>query len=612
MSASQRATAYSRQSLIAGAGLALLAFAAYSNSFSGEFILDDQSSIVKNPSLARIWPPWAPLTSAAAGGTRGRPFANLTFALNHWVGGTAVGGYHAVNLAIHVLAGLALFGVMRRTLCRPVLAARFEAASGSLAFAVAALWLVHPLATESVTYLSQRTESLMGLCYLATLYCVVRGAESGAQHSGRWYALGVIACLLGMASKEVMITAPVVVFLYDRTFLAGSFGSAWKQRWRLYLGLASGWVLLGFLMMGVGTRGAGLGLGVGAGSYALCECRAIVGYLGLSVWPHPLVFDYGADLGPDGPAVAPYALIILALGICTLLALRYRPAVGFAMFWFLAILAPTSSFVPVALQPVAENRMYLPLAAVIALAATGAYALIGRWSLALLGGLALCLGWATHERNEDYRSAIRIWEDTVDKRPMNARARCNLGNALLGDGQFAAGTKQLEEALRISPDDPDANLDLGVALARAGRLADAVPRIQRALRSNPAMAEAHFNLGWLDAGMGRIPEAIEEYARAIALRPDYFDAHCNIADLLVKGGRYAEAIPHYEAALSVGPQEPELYFNLAYARIRTGFVADAIGDYRRALQLKPDFAEARRNLDLLERMTRENGGAGPR
>jgi tetratricopeptide (TPR) repeat protein len=452
----------------------------------------------------------------------------------------------------------------------------------------------------------------MGLCYLSTLYCVIRGAESEPPSGRRWYALGVIACLLGMASKEVMMTAPVVVFLYDRTFLAGSFASAWKQRWRLYLGLSSGWVLLGYLMIGVGTRGAGLGLGVGAGSYALCECRAIVRYLGLSVWPHPLVFDYGTDLGSTGPAAAPYALIVLAMGICTLLALRYRPAWGFAMFWFLAILAPTSSFVPVALQPVAENRMYLPLAAVIALAATGAYLLIGRWSAALFAAIALCLGWATHERNEDYRSAVLIWRDTVTKRPMNARAHCNLGNSLLSDGQVAVGTEQLEEALRITPDDPDANLDLGVAFGKAGRFADAVPRIQRALRFNPAMAEAYFNLGWLNASMGRVPEAIEQYAHAIDLRPDYFDAQCNIADLLIKGGRYAEAIPHFEAALTVGPQEPELYFNLAYARVRTGFVAEAIGDYKKALQLKPDYAEARRNLELLERMTRERGGAGAR
>jgi hypothetical protein len=167
MSASQRAAAYSRQSLIAGAGLALVA---HSNSFSGEFIRDDQSSIVKNPSLARIWPPWTPLISPSFGGTRGRPFANLTLAVNHWAGGSAVWGYDAVNLAIHIMAGLALFGVMRRTLCRPVLAARFRAAACPLAFAVAALWLVHPLTTESVTYLSQRTESLMGLCYLTTLY----------------------------------------------------------------------------------------------------------------------------------------------------------------------------------------------------------------------------------------------------------------------------------------------------------------------------------------------------------------------------------------------------------------------------------------------------------
>lgn len=157
------------------AGLAVLALAAYSNSFRGPFILDDRSSIVHNSSLSKVWPPWGSLTAPPAGGTRGRPVANLTFALNHWIGGLDVQGYHAVNLCVHVLAGLALFGIMSRTFKSSLMGPRITPAARSLAFAVSALWLVHPLATESVTYLSQRTESLMGLFYLVTLYCVIRG-----------------------------------------------------------------------------------------------------------------------------------------------------------------------------------------------------------------------------------------------------------------------------------------------------------------------------------------------------------------------------------------------------------------------------------------------------
>jgi tetratricopeptide (TPR) repeat protein len=599
-----RTPASGRHPLMPCLGLVALALAAYSNSFSGAFILDDQSSIVANPSLSRVWPPWAPLFSPSAGGTRGRPFANLTFALNYWFGGLSVGGYHAVNLAFHVLAGLALFGIMRRTLSRPVAGPRLAAAAASLAFAVAALWLVHPLTTEAVTYLSQRTESLMGLLYLLTLYCVIRGAESAT--SARWYAAATVTSLLGMATKEVMITAPVVILFYDRTFLAGSFAAAWRLRWRLYVGLAAGWILLGFLMVGVGSRGAGMALGVSASSYALCESRAVFHYLGLAFWPRPLVFDYGADLGPGWTGAAPFLLATVAIVAATFLLLRRRPPVGFALFWFLAVLAPTSSVVPVVLQPVAEHRMYLPLIAVIALAVSTLYLLVGRWSALPLAAAVLLLGYVTHERNDDYRSPVAIWKDTVAKRPMNARAHCNLGNALLADGREEGGMRELEAALRISPDDADSNLDLGVAFGNLGRLGEAYPMIQKAAAANPSLAEAHFDLGWIDARMGREPDALEEYTRAIALRPDYVDAHCNAADLLVKAGLYREALPHYEAALALGPPNPDLYYNEAYAEVRSGHVDAAIGDYKRALELRPGFPEAKRNLDFLEAAERKS------
>jgi tetratricopeptide (TPR) repeat protein len=336
------------------------------------------------------------------------------------------------------------------------------------------------------------------------------------------------------------------------------------------------------------------------GGYAACETWAIVHYLRLSIWPRPLVFDYGASLAPTGAAAAPYAAAVCVLLFAMAALLRRRPPIGFALLWFFGVLAPTSSVVPVALQPVAEHRMYLALIPLVALIVTGAFLLFGRRSAAVLAALALCLALATWKRNDDYRTAIRLWTDTVAKTPTNARARCNLGNALLSAGRAREGAAQLDEALRLAPDDPDANLDKGVLLGRQGDLTDAIFMIRRALSANPALAEGYFDLGWLYAQGGHPGEALGQYARAIALRPAYYDAHCNSADLLVRLGRFAEAIPHYEIALKVGIPQPELYFNLAFARIKTGSLADAIADYRSALALKPNFAEARRNLELLE------------
>jgi hypothetical protein len=353
---------------LAALAIGLATLAAYHNSFSGALVFDDQSTIVENASLRRLWPLGPVLSPPPAAGICGRPFANLTMALNYAVGGLDPLSYHAVNLGIHVLAALALFGVVRRTLLLPALRNRLGRAALPLAVAAAGLWALHPVQTSAVDYLSQRVEELMGLCYLLTLYGFIRSTGSPARW---WPVLAVAACALGMASKEVMVTAPVMVLLYDRTFVGGTFGTAWRERWRLHLALAATWLLLAYLMAGaqLAHRGIGFALGVSPVAYALSECRAILIYLRLAVWPHPLVFDYGWDFVRGSQAAVLSVLGLGALIAGTLLALWRRPMLGFAGAWFLGILAPSSSVVLIIQQPIAENRMYLSLAAITTLAA---------------------------------------------------------------------------------------------------------------------------------------------------------------------------------------------------------------------------------------------------
>jgi hypothetical protein len=444
---------------LACVAIMLAAWAAYHNSFSGEFIFDDLPSIVDNPTIRHLGSALSPPVSSATAG--GRPVINLTFALNYALGGMNPWGYHAFNLLIHTLAGLALFGVVRRTLLRPALSGRFGTDATPLALAVAVVWTVHPLQTESVTYIVQRAESLMGLFYLLTLYCFVRSVdETGERQSSfakatedreargkraeketrdprmirplashLWALASIICCLLGMASKEVMVSAPLIVLLYDRTFVAGTFLQAWKTRWQYYAGLAGTWLLLGALVAGTQGRGgsAGFGTNVSSWSYVLTQFLAIVHYLRLSLWPDPLVFDYGTTLATRAADIAPRAVIVLLLVAATAYAVWLRPAIGFAGCWFFAILAPSSSVMPVSTQTMAEHRMYLPLAAVITLGVLGLYAKIGPRSLVAFAVAAVGLGWLTTQRNKDYRSEQAIWSDTVAKRPKNERAHSNLG-----------------------------------------------------------------------------------------------------------------------------------------------------------------------------------------
>ena len=165
---------------LAGGLIVLAAVLAYRDSFSGPFIFDDEHSIQQNPTIGRLWPIWKPLCPPNHGETvTGRPLLNLSFAVNYAVGGLNVRGYHVANLAIHVLAALLLFGILRRTFLLPSNGTFQIATPTGLAFVIALLWAIHPLQTESVTYIVQRAESLVGLFYLLTLYCFIRGATSG-------------------------------------------------------------------------------------------------------------------------------------------------------------------------------------------------------------------------------------------------------------------------------------------------------------------------------------------------------------------------------------------------------------------------------------------------
>ncbi|PTX96536.1 tetratricopeptide repeat protein [Opitutus sp. ER46] len=586
---------------LAGVGLVFAAVAAYANSLGGPFIFDDLLSIPQNPTLANwltaLAPPGGALTVS------GRPFLNLTFAVNRFLGGDVVGGYHAVNLLIHVVAGLTLFGLVRRTLAglsraragMPAPVTRPAADATWIAFAVALLWLVHPLQTESVTYVVQRAESLMGLLYLLTLYGFVRGVEAGSQ---RWFALAVGCCLLGMFTKEVMVSAPLLVFLYDRTFVAGSYRAAWRQRRGVHLLLAATWLPLAVLVGGGAGRAgtAGLGVGVSFAAYAATQFEALCRYLALSVWPCPLIIDYGVQW-VAWREVWPQVLGVTALVAATGWALVRRPAVGFLGLWFFAILAPTS-LIPGMRQTLAEHRMYLALVPVVVLGVLAVQAVLGRRARWVLLAVAAVGGGLTARRNLDYQSDARIWADAVAKRPGNAAAQNNYGNILAREGRFEAALACYDAALRIEPGFADAQHNAGNALLSLGRPAEAMVRYEQALRALAGRAEVRTKLGDALRALGRNDEARAQYEEALRQDPNYAAAHNNLGNLLREADRQPEAIAHYEAAIRLKPEVPEVYNNLGIALLIAGRPHDAIARFEQALRLNPDLAQVHLNLGL--------------
>ena len=579
------------------AAIALSVSAAYVNSLRAPFVFDDLSSVLNNPELR------APAFSPSPGTTlSGRPVAHLAFALNYAIG-VDPWGFRAVNIVIHILSGVTLFGVIRRTLRRPMPGDRFSEDATPLALAAALLWSLHPLQTEAVTYIVQRVESLMGLFYLFTLYSFIRSVES--PRPARWQASAVVSCLLGMGTKEVMATAPLVILLYDRTFVAGTVRKAWQQRRGLYLLLFATLIPEAIFIAGNGlgrAGSAGFGTPVSPWAYWLVQFEAVSRYLRLSLWPHPLTFDYGTLLvgNPGGAALA--ASVVVSLAALTLFAYRggRHAALGFLGAWVFLILAP-SSLVPVATQTVAEHRMYLPLAAVMVFVVLGVHVVAGRRSWGPLG--ILCLGSAvlTGVRNADYSSAVTLWRDTAEKRPGNARAHCSLGFALYSaGGSLPEAISEFEAALRIQPDYPDAQNDLGMALDRtADRSGEAAQHFREALRLRPGFAEAHYNLGIEYTRARRIPDAIDEYEAALRARPDYAEASNNLGNLLCATGRVDEGVKRLETAVRLNPNYATAQYDLGNALVQAGRPAEAIGRYEEALRIRPGFPEANNNLGMV-------------
>jgi tetratricopeptide (TPR) repeat protein len=352
-----------------------------------------------------------------------------------------------------------------------------------------------------------------------------------------------------------------------------------------------------------GSRGdsAGLGHGMTPWIYALTQCRAVVMYLKLAVWPHPLVLDYGMDVVQHVAAVAPQAIILALLVGGTIFLLRYRPALGFVGVWFFAILAPSSSVIPLAGQTIAEHRMYLPLAAVIALLVVGLYTRMGPRSLIIFAAGAVGLGWLTVQRNNDYRSGVAIWSDTVAKCPDNVRARNNLGYALSKiPGRLPDAIAAYEAALQLDPEYAGAHTNLGAALAGIpGRQPEAIAQFEAALRIKPDFAAAHFNLGCVLANIpGRLPEAMVHFEAVFRLKPEDAIARNFVGLILYKNGRPLEAIARFEEAVRINPDYGEAHYNLGVSLARRGQIPEAIAQFAEAVRIKPDYAEAHSNLGV--------------
>jgi tetratricopeptide (TPR) repeat protein len=597
-----------RKTLLAPALIVGAALLVYSNGFHVAFVYDGVKAVLHNPTirdLSRVAVVLSPPIQIPTVG--GRPLLNLSFALDYALHGTEVWGYLAVNLAIHTLAGLLLYGIMRRTLRLPPLGDRFGETSTGLALAAALLWTVHPLQTESVTYLVQRAESLVGLFYLLVVYAVVRGVESPRARG--WYATAIAACWLGAITKEVIVTAPIFVLLYDRALWAGSFREALRRRWGLYLGLAASWSLSGYMVLSRKLLSDTVdNSGATAWEYARSQPGVILHYLRLAVWPYPLCLSYEWPVAKTFWVIVPPMLAIGVLVAATLWGLARNRPWALLGAWFFLILALTSSILPIR-QLAFEHRMYLPLASVAILAVLGTHALLagvtsgGRKvvrarpiAIGLLAAAVVGLGVTAHLRNRVYESELTVWRDSAQKAPGNAEACALTASLLIGAGRSSEAREYYVRAMLLGPENAIVNACYGEILMWARDYDPAYRHLSKAVKLAPRHGEIQTAMGDLLLEIGDYRGAVEHYQRAMELGVDPLETQANLAAAMAGSGQFVAAERLCREILSRQPKSPGAHVTLASALIGLGRVREAVEQCEMVLRTKPNHVQAHATL----------------
>lgn len=582
---------------MAAALIVLFGLTTYWSSFDGAFVFDDATLINEdNPHLRSLWSSFASIRSSQQATSVGRPIHALSLSINYALNGLDPRGYHLFNLLIHLAAGLTLLGIMRRTLLTRRLRQRMGQHALFLGFAVALLWTLHPMHTKSVTYITQRAESMMGLFYLLTLYCAIRGMTSGQR---RWYAGAVGACLLGIGSKEIIATVVLLVPLYDRIFISASWREVFQRRWRFYLALLATWIPLWLLMLS-GPLGQDSGFNPSALSsfdFALTQCWAITRYLSTAILPLEHVFDYGEAVTArllTTTQILSGAAVVGCLLLATGWALRFRPPWGYLGAWFFVVLAPTSSVIPMPPEIATENRVYVPLAAVIALIVLGAFFLWerltraaqeagARWArvapAAALAGLALALGGLTVQRNKDFHDPMDLWNRSIQHWPFSARALINRGNLHARDRRFDQAIQDYDRALKLFPDHVHALHTRAMTLERTGQYKEALAGYARTVEEtrqqrasgNSVIArhvldhlesEALNSWAWIlathkDGQLHDGRRAVRLAREALALaKKDSSHVLDTLAAALAEAGQFDQAVVFAKKAMDAANSEP--------------------------------------------------------
>ena len=577
--------------------IAILGTAIYSNTFDSSFHFDDQISIVSNQSIQDVTDIHAIWDFAPT-----RFITYLSFAINYHFHQLEVFGYHFTNLAIHLGSAMLAWWLILLTLSTPAMKGQgITRHAKTIAFLGALIFVAHPLQTQAVTYIVQRAASLATFFYLASVSLYVRAKLAQDERAKRivWIGLyggSVAAGLLGMLTKEIVFSLPLVILLYEFYFLRGQrkLGFMFVTIFVVVLLVAPLVLLLSNLLPLAETTT------IPRMHYLLTQYRVQVTYLRLLFLPINQTLDYSFPISTSLLEIRTLGafLLLISLLISGIRLFSNHRLLSFSIFWFFLTLLPESSVIPIK-DVIFEHRTYLPMFGFSLFLVAMSHHLLEhkgpRLMLAVSFILLVYYSVSAYERNMVWKDEITLWNDVVEKSPNNARAYNNRGNIYAKKGDYVRALIDFDQAVRIDPRFGDAYNNRGNVHLFQRQYKKALVDFTRALKVNPSslpnLAIVYYNRGTAYLHGGDYEKAIDDFSQALSIDPNYQAAYSNRGVILSKMGKYDKAISDFTLALKIDPRDSEAYNNRGLTFFNQGEYQKAISDYDEALRINPMYAQ---------------------
>ena len=599
-----------------------IAFSVYGPSLRYEMIFDDYPSIEKNRSVHSLTPLFGsktrggPLFPDQGNPFSARPLVNLSIAVNYHFSGIDPYWYRVCNVMIHVWSAVLIWLIVRETLRLPFFGSRMGSTGGWVSYFGALIWMLHPVHNETVIYLTQRTELMMGMFYFLTLYCSIQYWHSvGKLKRSLWVVAAAGSCVSGMLCKEMIASVPAMVLVYDWMFVSTNTRDMLRRSWPLYVALSINWIVaIAIYRYGNGTPLAGFNNTISAVDWWFTESNAFFVYWKLTLWPYPLLAHYHVPTLTEFRDAWPGVLgMVFYVALMVWLIIR-RNSLGYALLWFLAVLSPTL-VVPLPREEIAERRLYAAIAPLIPIATYFlfhcAHWLVERLqrspkrvvSQAAGVGLgvmvAVALALVSVRTMPRLRSDDALWSHVLGLQPDNPLALTHQAAEKFKNGEHVEAETMLERSYEIDSAYMNTILAYANVKKKTGHVDEAIRILRRGLEDHPHSAGIRYDLACALEEQYEIDSAIQLYEQALELSPSHHAAHTNLGLIKLDRGDVPGAIVHLESAAKFEP-DIQNCMNLMNVYLQTGKFEKA----RHAAQKLLVAAKKEGRQDIVERVER--------